>query len=74
MGVSWYLAHAPGELGTHLALTGATVNATDAVLVGLSDEVAGEAPASELERDRAWIEGLALDEAVRRLQSIREVR
>ena len=56
VGVSWYLAHAPGELGTHLALTGATVNATDAVLVGLSDEVAGEAPASELERDRAWID------------------
>lgn len=56
VGISWYLAHAPGELGTHLALTGATVNATDAVLIGLSDAVAGTVPASQLEGDRAWID------------------
>ncbi|WP_232549898.1 enoyl-CoA hydratase/isomerase family protein [Propioniciclava soli] len=56
VGVMWYLAHAPGQLGTHLALTGASINGTDAVLVGLADEVAGEAPASELEGDRAWID------------------
>ncbi|RAJ71255.1 enoyl-CoA hydratase [Streptomyces sp. Amel2xB2] len=31
------LAHAPGELGTHLALTGAPVGAGDALLCGLAD-------------------------------------
>lgn len=56
VGVLGLLARAPGELGTHLALSGATVNATDAVLVGLADEVAGPPPAGVLERQRPWID------------------
>lgn len=56
VGVNWFLARAPGELGTHLALTGATINGTDAVAVGLADEVAGPAPPSVLARDREWID------------------
>lgn len=70
VGILWYLAHAPGELGTHLALTGAGIGAADAVLVGLADEVAGGAdgeaddgesgvgsvPAGVLEGQRSWID------------------
>src|SRR5690349_12017644 len=31
VGGSWLLSHAPGELGTHLALTGSPVGAADAI-------------------------------------------
>ena len=37
VGGTYLLARAPGELGTHLALTGAPVGAADAVLCGLAD-------------------------------------
>lgn len=37
VGGTHLLAAAPGELGTHLALTGRTVGAADAVLCGLAD-------------------------------------
>ncbi len=56
VGILWHLSHAPGELGTHLALTGTTVNAADAVLVGLADAVHGEAGAGVLAGQRAWID------------------
>ncbi|MFV0452350.1 MAG: enoyl-CoA hydratase/isomerase family protein [Propioniciclava sp.] len=56
VGMMWLLARAPGELGTHLALTGATINAADAVLVGWADEVVGPPPASSLVADRSWID------------------
>lgn len=56
VGVMWLLARAPGELGTHLALTGRTINATDGVLVGWADEVVGDAPPSQLADDRTWID------------------
>lgn len=56
VGMLWYLAHAPGELGTHLALTGTTVNATDGVIVGLADEVADSAPDSDLRPEQMWID------------------
>lgn len=56
VGITWLMARAPGELGTHLALTGASVNATDAVTVGWADTVVGTPPPSELERDRSWID------------------
>lgn len=56
VGILWYLAHAPGELGTHLALTASTIGAADAVLVGLADEVVGEAPPGVLEGQRSWID------------------
>ncbi|MEU5716138.1 enoyl-CoA hydratase/isomerase family protein [Streptomyces sp. NPDC020403] len=37
VGGTYLLAAAPGELGTHLALTGRAVNAADAILCGLAD-------------------------------------
>ncbi|MFE3824797.1 enoyl-CoA hydratase/isomerase family protein [Streptomyces sp. NPDC059092] len=37
VGGTYLLARAPGELGTHLALTGNTVGAADALLCGLAD-------------------------------------
>lgn len=37
VGGTWLLSHAPGELGTHLALTGGTFGANDALAVGLAD-------------------------------------
>ncbi|MEU8660475.1 enoyl-CoA hydratase/isomerase family protein [Actinoplanes philippinensis] len=37
VGGSWLLARAPGQIGVHLALTGATIGAPDAILAGLAD-------------------------------------
>ncbi|MEV6930595.1 enoyl-CoA hydratase/isomerase family protein [Dactylosporangium sp. NPDC051485] len=37
VGGSWLLAHAPGHVGTHLALTGTAVGAADAIAAGLAD-------------------------------------
>ncbi|MFJ2647759.1 enoyl-CoA hydratase/isomerase family protein [Streptomyces sp. NPDC087420] len=37
VGGTYLLSRAPGELGTHLALTGAVVGAADALLCGLAD-------------------------------------
>jgi enoyl-CoA hydratase len=37
VGGSWLLAHAPGEIGTHLALTGGSIGAADAITAGLAD-------------------------------------
>ncbi len=37
VGATWLLAAAPGECGTHAALTGETMGAADAILCGLAD-------------------------------------
>ena len=37
VGATWLLARAPGELGTYLGLTGATIGAADALDAGLAD-------------------------------------
>ena len=37
VGGTWLLAHAPGRLGEYLALTGASIDASDAIYVGLAD-------------------------------------
>lgn len=37
VGGSWFLNHAPGKSGEFLALTGASINATDAIFVGFAD-------------------------------------
>ena len=39
VGMLYLLARAPGEVGTHLAMTGATVGGPDAVYAGLADVV-----------------------------------
>ncbi|MES2169562.1 MAG: enoyl-CoA hydratase/isomerase family protein [Actinomycetota bacterium] len=37
VGGTWLLSHTPGELGTHLALTGGSIGAGDAIAIGLAD-------------------------------------
>jgi enoyl-CoA hydratase len=37
VGGTWLLSRAPGELGTHLALTGARASGPDAIVAGLAD-------------------------------------
>lgn len=37
VGGTWFLNHAPGKTGLFLGLTGAAINATDAIFVGLAD-------------------------------------
>ena len=48
VGGTYLLAHAPGELGTHLALTAAPIGAADALLCGLADHHVPTERASEL--------------------------
>ncbi|MDO5739284.1 MAG: enoyl-CoA hydratase/isomerase family protein [Ornithinimicrobium sp.] len=44
VGAMWFLANAPGETGTHVALTGVPVSGTDALDLGMADAlVAAEA-------------------------------
>lgn len=56
VGVLFHLAAAPGELGTYLAMTGNSVGASDAILVGLADECDGECPPGWLADSRSWID------------------
>lgn len=37
VGGTWFLNHAPGRTGLFLGLTGANINATDAIFVGMAD-------------------------------------
>jgi enoyl-CoA hydratase len=53
--MTWRLARMPHAVGTHLALTGDTVNAADALWLGLADRSAGGLPAPVLQPDHAWI-------------------
>lgn len=39
VGGLWFLSRAPGETGTHVALTGAPVGGADAVLLGMADSL-----------------------------------
>ncbi|MEF9881067.1 enoyl-CoA hydratase/isomerase family protein [Streptomyces sp. P9-A4] len=57
------LGRAPGELGTHLALTGGLVGAADAILTGLADHFVPAAELPDLVRDLAR---LPAEEAVAR--------
>lgn len=50
------LARMPGEVGTHLALTGASVNAADALRLGLADEASGPLPAPDPGLAGEWID------------------
>jgi len=73
VGIAWQLSHAPGELGTHVGLTGDAFGAGDALALGLADEYAGDgAPESPLAA-ASWIaECYAGDDPVaivRRLES-----
>ena len=48
VGALYLLANAPGELGTHMALTGATISGADAVAVGISDVLVNSADVPEI--------------------------
>lgn len=54
--MTWRLARMPGEIGTHLALLGETVNASDGLALGLADRFEGELPPAELAGGHAWID------------------
>ncbi|MFJ5172654.1 enoyl-CoA hydratase/isomerase family protein [Streptomyces griseoviridis] len=63
VGGTYLLSRAPGELGTHLALTGAHFGAGDAVLCGLADHFVPSAALDTLLDDLA---ALPVDEALAR--------
>jgi len=48
VGGTYLLARAPGELGTHLGLTGATASGADAIALGLADHFAPSERLAEL--------------------------
>lgn len=50
VGGSWLLAHAPGRLGEYLALTGAAMDAADAIYAGFADHFV---PSDQLDALRA---------------------
>ncbi|GAA0494322.1 enoyl-CoA hydratase/isomerase family protein [Streptomyces sp. NPDC046215] len=63
VGGTYLLSRAPGELGTHLALTGAAVGAGDALLCGLADHFV---PAERLPALVADLAGTAVPEVLAR--------
>ncbi|MGY3334486.1 enoyl-CoA hydratase [Streptomyces filamentosus] len=63
VGGTWLLGRAPGELGTHLALTGAQIGAADALLTGLADH---HVPAAALDALTADLTRLPVEEALAR--------
>ena len=51
VGGSWFLNHMPGKSGQFLALTGASINAADAIYTGMADRfIASERKAAVLEQ------------------------
>ncbi len=48
VGVTYWLSRAPGQLGTHLALTGASVTGADAVHIGLADRLVPDTALDDL--------------------------
>lgn len=54
--VSHLLARMPGRVGYHLALTGASVNAADALRLGLADRCVGPLPEPDPALAGEWIE------------------
>ncbi|GAA0576863.1 enoyl-CoA hydratase/isomerase family protein [Streptomyces crystallinus] len=63
VGGTYLLSRAPGELGTHLALTGTSVGAADALLVGLADHYV---PSAELDVFLAELSHTPVREALAR--------
>ncbi|MBN8424054.1 enoyl-CoA hydratase/isomerase family protein [Microbacterium esteraromaticum] len=61
VGATWLLANAPGHLGTFAALTAATLNAADAMLLGLSDAFV---PSERIPRLLTALESMEAGEAV----------
>jgi enoyl-CoA hydratase len=61
VGGTWLLSHAPGELGTYVALTAGHVDAGDAIALGLADHYVDSA---ELPRLAVLLEDRSVDEAL----------
>ncbi|MGX1101309.1 enoyl-CoA hydratase/isomerase family protein [Amorphus sp. MBR-141] len=66
VGGTWLLAHAPGELGTYLGLTGVTIGAGDAILAGLADRAVASDRLDEIVAALAALPAGADQAAVRR--------
>ncbi len=64
VGSTWLLSRAPGELGTHLALTAAPVGGADAILVRLADSFV---PREQLDRLRSDLASRGADESIEAL-------
>lgn len=57
VGGSWFLNHAPGKTGEFLALTGASINAADAIYIGIADRfIASEHKQAVIDQllDQQW--------------------
>ncbi|CAN5469023.1 enoyl-CoA hydratase/isomerase family protein [soil metagenome] len=65
VGALWLLARAPGELGTHLALTGSTFTGADAVAVGVADHVVRSETKDDVYAALSAAAGGATDDDVR---------
>ncbi len=63
VGGTWVLSRAPGELGTHLALTGGTATGADAIAIGLADHLVESARIGEFVEALA---SLSVTEAIER--------
>lgn len=57
VGALWLLSRAPGETGTHLALTGTTVGAADALFLGLADVAVASASREQVYADLQRVTG-----------------
>ena len=64
VGGTWLLSRAPGELGTHLALTAALASGSDAIALGLADHFV---PSDRLPALTGALAGTGAAEAVREL-------
>lgn len=67
VGGTWLFTRMPGELGTHLALTGARMGALDAIAAGLADRIVASEAVPQLLGDLAE---LGLDDALERAQAV----
>lgn len=75
VGGTWFLNHAPGRSGLFLGLTGASINAADALFVGMADRFAPAAEKSAVMKalqQQAWTDNARKNEALvsRVLQSV----
>jgi enoyl-CoA hydratase len=61
VGATWLLSHAPGQLGTYVALTAGSVGAADAIAVGLSDTFV---PSENIPRLLSALESMDASEAI----------
>jgi enoyl-CoA hydratase/carnithine racemase len=67
VGGSWFLNHMPGRVGQFLALTGASINAADAIYTGIADRfIASERKPEVLEQllKQRWSDDVQLNHAL----------